>query len=319
MANQLIIHKFGENWFMNFEFKVSRVPSLFTLILALLLIYSCSKDGSTDNNDSETVGQEVEEEQEEEPPLEIPGKVLGLSTTLWKLNSFNGTGANAEYEDDILKTLNKTFDNYTDETYFYAQDSFAYFKCYRGLGGSNNSSNPRVELREMKNGEVYYWDGDSGVHTMEWTVRVDQLPKSTSGSDGVLCFGQIHGPSESQGYNDDGVDVDDTIRLQFRGEPNQETGDVDLKISGYITENQGGSISLPGYKLDTVYDFKIVMENGTIIVYVDEEVVFERALNTSGDTSYFKVGNYLQSVKEATFDASSFGLVGISKLTVTHN
>ena len=243
---------------------------------------------------------------------------MGLSTSDWKLNGFIGTGADAVYEDDLLKALGKSFDDYVDDNYFYALDGFTYFKCYRGLGGSKNSNNPRVELREMKDGETHYWDGDSGRHTMEWTVRVGQLPKSTSGTDGVLCFGQIHGPSDSQGFNDDGVDVDDTIRLQFRGEPNQEEGEVDLKISGYITEEQGGSISLSGYNLDTVYDFKLVMENGVITFFVNGEMVFERTLNTSGDTSYFKVGNYLQSVKEATYDAASFGLVGISALKVTH-
>jgi len=305
---------------MQKRFSTSGLPTFLKLLFVVLFLSSCSKSGSDEDTivtDSEVTETETETETEtgEEPVEDIPGKILGLSTSDWKLNGFDGTGANADYEDDLLKALNKTFDDYVDENYFYAEGDFAYFKCYRGLGGSTNSSNPRVELREMKSGGTYNWDGDSGVHIMEWTVRVDQLPKSTSGSDGVLCFGQIHGPST----NDDGVEVDDTIRLQFRGAPNQKTGDVDLKISGYITENQGGSISLSGYKLNTVYDFKLVMENGVITVFVDGEMVFERQLNTSGDTSYFKVGNYLQSVKDAAYDATSYGLVGISNLNVIHD
>lgn len=289
------------------------------MFIAVLFVYGCStnSDDTTVAEDDTEAVVETEEETEEETEtiVEIPGTVLALSGLDWKLNGFNGTGAGADYEDDLLDALNTNFDEYVDENYFFVKDGFTFFKCYRGLGGSANSSNPRVELRELRSGNNYNWDGDSGAHTMEWTVRIDQLPRSTSGNDGVLCFGQIHGPSD----NDDGVDVDDTIRLQFRGDPNQKTGDVDLKISGYITENQGGSISLSGYQLNTVYDFKLVMENGRITVYVDGEMVFERVLNTSGDTSYFKVGNYLQSVQQASYDASSFGLVGISKLIVTHN
>lgn len=310
---------------MDKGFIVGRLQTFLIMLFAVVLVSGCSDNGTDDVTVPEDIAKEseteteTETETEEESTPEIPGKVLGLTAADWKLNGFKGVGAEAVYEDDILEALGTSFDDYVDVNYFFVQDGFTYFKCYRGLGGSKNSNNPRVELRELKDGETYYWDGDAGSHTMEWTVRVDQLPKSTSGTDGVLCFGQIHGPSEGQGFNDDGVDVDDTIRLQFRGEPDQKTGDVDLKISGYITENQGGSISLPGYALNTVYDFKLVMEEGNITVSVDGEVVFERKLNTSGDTSYFKVGNYLQSVKEATYDASSFGLVGISKLKVTHN
>jgi len=153
---------------------------------------------------------------------------------------------------------------------------------------------------------------------MDWTVRVDQLPEDTDGKGGVLCFGQIHGPSDSQGFNDDGVDVDDTIRVQFIGDENQSSGSVKLKISGYITEEQGGSVTLDtDYYLDTEYDFRITMEEGYISVHIDGSEVFGRQLDTSGDTSYFKVGNYLQSVKGASY-TGSYGLVGIKNLSVSH-
>ena len=250
-----------------------------------------------------------------------PGDVLGLSEENWKLNGFDDTPSNsATYFDDVLAETGESFSTYENADYFYTDGEWTYFKCYRGLDSSENSLNPRVELRELFEGEdTYVWDGDNGSHSMSWTVRVDQLPEDTDGSGGVLCFGQIHGPSEEQGYNDDGVDVDDTIRVQFIGEENQSSGDVRIKISGYITETQEGSSRiLDGtYQLDTEYDFNITMNNGYLTVDVDGSQVFDSQMNTSADKSYFKVGNYLQSVKDSSFDGS-YGLVGVKNLSVTH-
>lgn len=73
-----------------------------------------------------------------------------------------------------------------------------------------------------------------------------------------------------------------------------------------------------GYNLDTAYDFKIVTDRGRIYVYVDGSEIFDSVLNTSGDTSYFKVGNYLQSVKGVSY-TGSYGLVGVKSLKVTHS
>ena len=246
-----------------------------------------------------------------------PGSNIGLTSNTWKLNGFRGTGSGATYEDDLLKAINKNYGNYSDPNYFYKSGDWSYFKCYRGLGGSSNSSNPRVELREMNNGKLANWNGNNGTHTMEWTVRVDQLPKSTSGKDGVVCFGQIHGPEK----NSAGEEIDDAIRVQFRGQPNQKSGNVKLKISGYVTEEQGGSVTLDtNYKLDTSYNFKIVYAAKVIKVFVNNSEVFSRKMDIkSWDGNYFKAGNYLQSVKGASYDSSSFGLVGIRSLKVTHN
>jgi len=156
---------------------------------------------------------------------------------------------------------------------------------------------------------------------MTFTVRVDELPVGYDDDDeedrstGTVCFAQIHGPS---GTNSDGVDVDDTIRVQFEGSAGQKSGSVKLKISGYITEEQGGgSESFDGYSLDTSYDMQLRFINDTISVVVNGDTIFSRTMDTAGNGSYFKAGNYLQSVQNAPY-TGSFGLVGLRNLSVSH-
>ncbi|MEO1255167.1 MAG: polysaccharide lyase family 7 protein [Bacteroidota bacterium] len=245
-----------------------------------------------------------------------PGDVLGLTSSKWKLNGFTGSpGPNATYRDNVLSATGKNFGNYEDQNYFYTDGTGTYFKCYRGLGTSTNSSNPRVELREMSNGNLASWNGSSGTHEMTWTVRVDRLPRSTNGNSGVLCFGQIHGPSP----NSDGVDVDDVIRVQFLGDPDQTSGGVRMKISGYITEEvQGGSKIIDrGYQLDTEYTFTIRYSGGIVRLFEGSTQIFSQAMDTSTEGNYFKAGNYLQSVKNASY-TGSYGLVRIRNISISH-
>lgn len=249
-------------------------------------------------------------------PGNSPGNVLGLTTSSWKLNGFTGNpGSNARYEDDVLRATGQTFANYEDPNYFYTDGVGTYFKCYRGLGTSTNSSNPRVELRELNNGNLASWDGSSGTHSMTWTVRVDQLPRNRNGREGILCFGQIHGPSR----NSDGVRVDDVIRIQFLGDPDQSSGSVRMKISGYITEEvQGGSKIIDrGYQLDTEYTFRLQYSGGTVRLFEGSTQIFSQRMDTSTEGNYFKVGNYLQSVQGAGY-TGSYGLVRIRNLSVSH-
>ncbi len=240
-----------------------------------------------------------------------PGNVLGLTSNNWKLNGFTGSpGANAVYRDNVLSSTGTTFDNYNDPNYFYTDGEWTYFKCYRGLGGSANSGNPRVELREMSNGNLASWNGSNGNNTMTFTVRVDQLPKDADNDGGILCFAQIHGPSNT---------VDDVIRVQFKGDSDQSSGNVKLKISGYITEEVlNGSVTLSqNFQLDTSYTFKITYNNGIVKLFEGNNELFSQAIGTNTSGNYFKVGNYLQSVQGASYTGSN-GIVRIKNLSITH-
>lgn len=243
-----------------------------------------------------------------------PAGVLGITSSTWKINSHTGSPSSSTYWDDITDS-GATFSTYSDANYFYTDGTWTYFKTWRGLKTSSSSSNPRVELRERIGGVDAKWDGSSGTHTMTFTVKVSQLPKGEDGTTGVLCFGQIHGPST----NSSGVEVDDIIRCQFLGTANQTTGSVKLKISGYITETVlGGSKSYDGYALGTEYTFTIKYTGSTVYLYNGSTLVFSQKMNTTCDGNYFKVGNYLQSVKGMSYDGS-LGLVAVKNLSVTHN
>lgn len=297
----------------------------FIILISVLLSFSCSENteedespqneiiggngdtdqGSTNEQDS---GDEDNEDTNEE---DSPGNVLGLTMDNWKLNGFTGNpNSNAVYEDNVLEAINSDYDSYSDPNYFYTDNEWTYFKCYRGLGGSANSNNPRVELRELSNGNNAYWDGGSGNNTMTFTVKVDRLPQDTDNDGGVLCFAQIHGPTDT---------VDDVIRVQFIGDENQTTGGVRLKISGYITEVvQNSSLIIDdGYQLGTSYTFTITYNNGTVKLFKGSEEIFSEDIGTNTTGNYFKVGNYLQSVQGASY-TGSHGIVGIKDLSITH-
>ena len=242
-----------------------------------------------------------------------PAGVLGISSSTWKINSHTGSPTNSTYWDDITSS-GVSYATYSDPNYFYTDGTWTYFKCWRGLYTSSSSSNPRVELREMISGSNANWNGSSGTHTMTWTVKVNQLPKGEDGTTGVVCFGQIHGPST----NASGVAVDDIIRVQFLGTANQTSGAVKLKISGYITEKVlGGSKTYEGYALGTEYTFTIKYTASTVYLYKGTSLVFSQKMNTSCEGNYFKVGNYLQSVKGMSYDGS-LGIVAVKKLSVSH-
>lgn len=244
-----------------------------------------------------------------------PTSVLGITSSKWKINSSTGSPSSSsqKYWDDITDS-GANYATYSDTNYFYTDGSWVYFKAWRGTKTSSSSGNPRTELREMISGSAANWNGSSGTHSMTWTVKVDKLPKGKDGSTGVVCFGQIHGPEK----NSNGVEVDDIIRCQFYGTANQSTGTVKLKISGYITETVlGESKTYTGYNLGSTYTFTLKYYGSTVYLYNGSTLVFSQKMNTSCDSNYFKVGDYLQSVQSQSYDGS-YGLVGIKNLSVTH-
>ncbi|NME69281.1 polysaccharide lyase family 7 protein [Flammeovirga aprica] len=295
---------------------------LFTLTLLSFFFINaqCKSDAVEPSEEIEEIIKEVDDELTEKdttnttnedtvtvtPDYNLPFVILNLNN--WKLNAFEGELDNLEYVDRISDLA-----NYSNEHWFYSSaEDWVTFKCYAGFPTSSGSGNPRTELRELESdGKTNsYWDGTKGTHQMEWEVNVEHLPSS-----GKLCFGQIHGPSDS---------YDDVIRVQFQGDKNQGEGDVRLKIMGWVTEENGdfsGDFIDGDWALDTVYRFRLIFENENLILYsiVNEEPIEIYRFEGCGSTeNYFKAGLYMQSMQNKPYNLEDYGQVSMSYLSVTH-
>ena len=273
--------------------------------LMLLLLIACKKDSTVVTPPPGGGGGGT-------PPTTVAKDNLG-GLTNWKLNAYTGTlnvsstNNGLTYVDDASKNDN--------DSWFYGANGYAYFKVYPGNATSSGSSNPRTELREMNAAgtAVLNWDGSANIeHKMKWKVRVDNLPAS-----GKLCFGQIHST---------GSTYDDVIRVQVQGTNGQSSGGVTLRILGYATETllgSGQSVSSFTFNMKTEYYFELTMQNQIVKLYaLDANGARTATLFTSGavnsNSNYFKAGNYSQSTVSSDYGSSTFGLVGISFLSVSH-
>ena len=248
-----------------------------------------------------------------DPPTgggDTPGGVLGIDNGDWKLNGFTATpSASATYYDDVMDQVNGNISTWSNSNYFYELDGWAVFECYRGLGTSKNSENPRTELRELDgNGNQASWRNEEN-NSMQFTFRVDQLSNDVDNEDGVVSIGQIHGPSGNS-------NVDDIVRVQFHGDAGQKSGDVRIKISGDVADANGGSRFYEGFKLDTSYVMKIQYKSDdSVIVSINGSELYNEKMDHDEDGNYFKVGCYLQESKGASFDGSS-AIVRVKNLSI---
>ena len=232
--------------------------------------------------------------------------------TNWKVNGYTGNlsvGSNdngLDYADSATKD---------DSHFLFDRGSWAVFRCYAGNPTSGGSSNPRSELRELtSNGQDdIFWDGTTNTeHSMKFRVRIDDLPPS-----GKLCFAQIHAGSDG--------DFDDVIRVQVEGDDGQNSGDVTLRILGYVTEELEGSGRSIDFdiRLDGAYSFELTMRDDIVRLY-STSISGDRldTLYTSGrvrsEENYFKVGCYLQSTQSSHSDSNVYGQVRIKNLSVDH-
>lgn len=243
-----------------------------------------------------------------------PAGVLG-GLVNWKLNGYSGTfnlGSSSNGLTYVDNTPN--LQSFSNPNWFYTDGTWTYFKAYTGNPTSSGSGNPRSELRELTSdgNNNIYWDGTtSKEHRMIWKVRVDHLPQS-----GKVCFGQIHDKTDT---------FDDVIRVQCQGDPYQDSGDVKLRINGYVTEVlEGGGKTVGNITLGQELYYELTYQNSIVKLYeLDTSGNRLRTIYTSKSVpakeNYFKAGCYLQSVKgkQAT-GSNDFGLVGIKELKVFH-
>jgi len=226
----------------------------------------------------------------------------------WKLNGYSGnlnigsTNNGLDYQDSASKS---------ESHFFFEKDGYAAFRTYPGNPTSGGSSNPRSELRELINGGSNYWNGNTNTeHSMKWRFKIEDLPPS-----GKLAFGQIHERDDI---------FDDVIRVQVQGDAGQNSGNIDLRILGYVTEEIEGSGRTINFdmRLDTEYYFELTMKNGIVTLYNlnnngnRSQTLFTSVDIGNADENYFKAGCYLQSTRSSHSGSNVYGQVLIKDLSV---
>jgi len=114
------------------------------------------------------------------------------------------------------------------------------------------------------------------------------------------------------------------IRVQVQGDNGQNSGSVDLRILGYITEKilGGGQTVDFDMNMDTEYYFEIAMQNGVVTLYnLDDNgarigTLFQSVDIGNADECYFKAGCYLQSTSSSHAGSDIYGQVLIKDLSV---
>ncbi|WP_299241183.1 RICIN domain-containing protein [uncultured Aquimarina sp.] len=243
------------------------------------------------------------------PPPPTGGTAASIIGNGWKLNGFSGNlnvGSNnngLSYADNASKN---------ESHFFFDKDGYAAFRCYPGNPTSGGSSNPRSELREVINGGDGYWNGNTSTeHSMKWRFKIEDLPPS-----GKLAFGQIH---ERDDF------YDDVIRVQVQGSSGQNSGSVDLRILGYVTEEIEGSGRTINFnmQMDTEYYFELAMKNGVVSLYNlnnsgnRTSTLFRSVDIGNANENYFKAGCYLQSTSSSHESSNVYGQVLIKNLQVS--
>lgn len=223
----------------------------------------------------------------------------------WKLtlpvDNSGGTGGKALEILDLAR--------YESSHFYDAPDGAMVFSAYANGATTSGSSYPRSELREMANGTEASWNLARGG-TMTATLKVDQVPNLSSGGQGRVIVGQIHGEDEelirlywenSKVYfmNDQAGSENDETKFIFRNTSRQE----------------------PSVSLGERFSYKIDARGNTLKVdiYADGQVYTSTSEINSvwqSDTFYFKAGIYL-GVNEN--NGNGMGKVSFYGLDFGHN
>lgn len=214
-----------------------------------------------------------------------PADVLNL--TNYKITLPIGPKKDAtEVKQPALKT-------YEHPQYFYVAcpGPQVVFRAPANGSTTSGSSNPRSELREMKNGgsDEAAWNSGSGTHTMEATLAFTHLP---DGKPHVVGL-QIH-------------DADDDLTvLRLEGK----------KLMVTYRNNDEFDIIDTNYQIGTYLKVKIVANSSGIKWYFDGTLKATVPGKYSG--CYFKAGCYTQANPDN--GGSGYGEVRFKALKITHS
>jgi alginate lyase len=219
---------------------------------------------------------------------DLPADVLDL--TNWKITlpvddpDLEGT--------QPMDVLQPRLNDYEIDPWFVAERGGVRFRAAVTGVTTQNSKNPRSELREMIGDQRRTWPAATGHHTMVIEQAITALPNQKP----HVVAGQIH----------DGSDDVSVFRLEGKKLYLTNGDDTHHKL---ITDD---------YRLGTRFQAKFEVSNGEIrAFYNGRHVDTIPATFTAG---YFKAGAYTQAncTNSAPCSDRNYGQVVIYKLTVSH-
>jgi len=170
------------------------------------------------------------------------------------------------------------------------------FRAYHGGVTTDNSANPRSELREMtSNGTANAsWSSSSGTHQMTVRLKVNRLTKVRPHT----VIAQIHDAD------------DDTTVFRLEGS------------SLWITDGDTthGNLVTSDFKLNTEYTIGFKVSGGKInYIFNGQQLSYSQSKSVSG--CYFKTGAYLQSNSSTASgeSTSEYTEVEIFDVKVSHS
>ncbi|MBL8159127.1 polysaccharide lyase family 7 protein [Candidatus Saccharibacteria bacterium] len=225
------------------------------------------------------------------PNASVPNDIIDL--TMWKVTlPIAGDG------DGPLEIKQPELATYSLDPYFKVNDAknAIVFRAVHGGNTTQNSKNPRSELREMNadGSDEASWSTSSGTHIMEVKTKVTHLTTVKP----HVVIAQIHGGG------------DDLTVFRLEGK------------SLWITDgdNTHGYLVKDNYELGTPISVKFEAGGGKVLYYVDGQKV-DYELSANADGCYFKAGNYLQSNPTSAPDEQdgAYSEVELSDVKVTHS
>lgn len=221
--------------------------------------------------------------------------------THWKLTlPVDGSGGVTGKAVDIpVSTLDDGFTATTangyDANYFYTgSDGGMVFWCPVTGATTSGSSYPRCELREMtdSSNDNINWDPGVGTHTLDAQCVVAVQP-----STGKTIIGQIHGFS-GKAYPMIKLEFSSgTIRALVKLDP---TSDVD---TAYTFSNVG---------LNNLITYEIKVGGGTLTMTVNGSTQTADVSKWTGQSCYFKAGNYCQDNSGASSEGANVEFYALS-------
>ncbi len=222
----------------------------------------------------------------------------------WKITlPVDGNGNNNRTATEV-----KSLKGYESEFFYDASDGAMVFKAHCDGATTSGSKYARCELREMNGSDRAAWKLSEGG-TMSATLKIDHMPSNSSGDQGRIVVGQIHGKSDElvRLYYDNG-------RLYFR---NDQAGSKNSELSFYFKNAKGEE---PQVALGEKFSYLISAKGDTLIVsiHADGQVyTSETKINSvwSSDEFYFKAGLYLGNNES---NGSGYGQVSFYGLDFGH-